>query len=133
MSALRAMICHRHRLVMLLVAMTLALKMAVPAGFMPVSVDSRIVVSLCSGTGPATMVLTIPQKGQTEKGDHRGKDDAPCAFSALSAPSLSGAHALLLAAAILFIMVLGVRPSGPRETPTATYLRPPLRGPPQTV
>lgn len=58
----------------------LLMRTLVPAGFMPTLQDGRMVVQLCTGTGPATMVLdlgkTTPAPGDKHDGDH-----GPCAFS----------------------------------------------------
>ena len=62
-------------------AMLLALLMrvAVPAGFMTTSVDGKLVVQLCTGTGPATMTLDIGKDAPAP--DKHKAADSPCAFS----------------------------------------------------
>tara|TARA_R110000868_G_scaffold212918_3_gene462808 strand:- start:7069 stop:7473 length:405 start_codon:yes stop_codon:yes gene_type:complete len=113
-------------------ALALLMKIVMPAGFMPTVSNGQIVVSICSGTGPMTMVMTIPGLGQEKsEGDgHHGKAEQPCAFSGLSAPSLAAADPILLAAAILFVLALGTRPMALPASTAPSYLRPPLRGPP---
>ncbi len=63
------------------VAMLLALLMrvAVPAGFMPMSLDGKLIVQLCTGTGPATMMLDIGK--DIPAPDKHKAGDSPCAFS----------------------------------------------------
>lgn len=107
------------------------MKIVVPSGFMPTISNGRIVVSVCSGIGPTTMVMTIP--GLEHKSDsegHQGKAEQPCAFAGLSTPSLAAADPFLLAAAILFVLALGMRPLVLPTSTAPPYLRPPLRGPP---
>jgi hypothetical protein len=113
-------------------ALALMMKIVMPSGFMPTISNGQIVVSICSGTGPMTMVMTIPglEHGKSDGGGHQGKAEQPCAFAGLSAPSLAAADPILLALAILFVLALGMRPLAlPVSTPPP-YLRPPLRGPP---
>ncbi len=47
--------------------------------------------------------------------------------------SLAGADALLLAAALAFILALGFAPATAPRPRRAVWLRPPLRGPPLTA
>ena len=54
-------------------------------------------------------------------------------FAGLSAPSLAAADLVLLAAAILFVMALGMRAVASLEAPASLHLRPYLRGPPATA
>lgn len=106
------------------------MKIVMPSGFMPTISDGQIVVSVCSGMGPVTMTLAVPGMHDKSNRDGHGKAEQPCAFAGLSTPSLAAADPILLAAAILFVLMLGMRPLA---MPTATappYLRPPLRGPP---
>ncbi|WP_082462711.1 DUF2946 family protein [Sphingobium sp. Leaf26] len=108
------------------------MKLAVPAGFMPAVSNGQIVVSLCSSAGPVKMVLAVPglKHGKSDDGHHRGTAEQPCAFASLSAPLLAAADAILLAAALLFVLALGMRPLVLSAAMALPYLRPPLRGPP---
>ncbi len=113
-------------------ALALVMKIVIPAGYMPTVSNGQIVVSICSGTGPMTMVMTIPglDHGKSDGDDHQRKAEQPCAFSGLSAPSLAAAAPILLAAVILFVLALGTRPLALPASTAQPYLRPPLRGPP---
>lgn len=116
----------------MLVTCVLFAKVIIPSGFMPVATSHGIVISICSGTGPMTMVMNIPglEHGKSDSDGHHGKTEQPCAFSGLSAPSLAAADPILLAAAILFVLALGMRPLRLQSSTALPYLRPPLRGPP---
>lgn len=107
------------------------MKVLVPAGYMPSVSAGSITIELCSGYGPQKMVAAM--SGMThhpeKKGEH-GKAEIPCAFAALSAPSLAGADPLLLALAIAFIVATVFRIGRPTAVSTPAFLRPPLRGPP---
>lgn len=131
MHRLRRLVLANRHFACAILALALVMKIVVPAGFMPTVSDGRIVISICSGTGPTTMVVTIPglEQDKPDGGKH-GKADQPCAFAGLSAPSLAAADPILLAAAILFVLALGMRPLPLPAATASPYLRPPLRGPP---
>ncbi|UZK67451.1 hypothetical protein [Sphingomonas sp. M1-B02] len=114
-------------LLLLIVGAALALRIAVPAGFMPMLDDGRMIVGLCGGNGPARMVMEIPGLEHKSAGLQA---EGGCAFSDLSLPSLAGAHRIPLAALIVFLLALGLD-FAVAPAPGATLrLRPPLRGPP---
>jgi hypothetical protein len=123
----------RHRLLTAwLVAVALLMKILVPAGYMASVSAGSITIELCSGYGPQKIFVAMP--GMThhpdQKGEH-GKAEMPCAFSGLSAPSLTGADPLLLTVAIAFVILTVFRIAARPTLPGApSYLRPPLRGPP---
>lgn len=115
-----------------ILALALLMKLVTPAGFMPAVSDGRIVVSMCSASGPTTIVMTIPglEHGKSEGDGNRGNAESPCAFAGLSAPSLAAADPDVLAAAIRFVLAIGVRAVSFPAAADPPYLRPPLRGPP---
>ncbi|MDX3911249.1 MAG: hypothetical protein QHC67_15735 [Sphingobium sp.] len=134
MQAIRRLVFDNPKLAGFVLALALALKLVVSAGYMPVISGGQFIVSICSGTGPVTMVMTIPGTGQEKKGGEQpGKAEQPCAFASLSAPLLAAADPLLLASAILFVLALGLRVVVPLATVAPPYLRPPLRGPPSLI
>lgn len=131
MPLLRRLALNNRMLAGALIALALAMKLLVPSGFMPAVADGRIIVSLCSGAGPAKMVMPLPGMEHGKSGDSQhGKSEQPCAFSGFSAPSLAAADPVLLALAILFVMALASCRLARRSTAAPSYLRPPLRGPP---
>jgi len=115
-------------------ACALAMKILVPAGFMPVVSEGRVTIEICGGIVPVQKVMA-PMMTMPGMAHHSGKSDhqereIPCAFSGLTAPSLAAVDPVLLAIAIAFIvgLVFGVRTAVPIAA--QAYLRPPLRGPP---
>lgn len=137
---------HRH-LAGLLFALALAMKLAVPGGYMPMVVDGRIVVAWCAGVMPppaeTTMAMAaekpMPMAGMAhgtvdhgEREDDAHHDQAPpvCPFATLAAPALAAVDAMLLAAAILFAMVRALRLPPLPLAAAAPRLRPPSRAPP---
>lgn len=131
MHRLRRLVLANRPFACAVLALALLMKIVIPTGFMPTMSNGQIVVSVCSGMGPATMIMTIPGLEHKSDGDdHRSKAEQPCAFAGLSAPSLAAADTLLLAAAILFVLALGMRPLVLPASTAPPYLRPPLRGPP---
>ena len=132
MHRLRNLVLANRPFACAVLALALMMKLVMPAGYMPTVSSGQIIVSICSGTGPMTMVMTIPglEHGKSEGDGHQGKTEQPCAFSGLNAPSLAAADPVLLAAAILFVLALGMRPLVLPASTAPPYLRPPLRGPP---
>src|SRR3546814_12771157 len=83
------------------------LKVLVPAGFMPTVSSGTILVQLCSGQGPQTVMMELPgRSGDHDPADHK-QADMPCAFSGLSSPALAAADPILLALAIALILAIG--------------------------
>jgi hypothetical protein len=96
--------------------------------------SQALTVEIChDGMGEAAAgQLIIPAKGDT--GEPSGKQaKGECPFTALSMASLSGADTALLAAALAFILALGLAPVRRTLPRRIHYLRPPLRGPPATA
>lgn len=134
MSSLRAF-GHRYaQLTLVLVVLSLAVKALVPAGYMISFAGERfLTVTICadaSGT-PKQMRIAIPDKNE-KGGDHSEAADKsqPCAFSGLGHAALGGADPLLLAAALAFILLVGLAPLRAPPARDIPFLRPPLRGPP---
>ncbi|MBM3927577.1 MAG: hypothetical protein FJ335_03835 [Sphingomonadales bacterium] len=134
MTALRRLFRLHPGIAVAIVALALAMKLLVPAGFMPTIADGRIVVSICTGAGPTTAMMEMPGMAHHAP-DAPAKSDptagAPCAFAGLASPSLAAVDPLLLAVAILVAMALASRPIIPPPAPVRPHVRPPLRGPPR--
>ena len=134
MTRLRALTRKHAQLTLVLLALVLALKALLPAGFMLSATGERILtVTICadaSGT-PRQMQIAIPDKegaaGDASKAADIGQ---PCAFSGLGHAALSGTDPVLLAAALTFILLLGYAPPSALPLRDLAFLRPPLRGPP---
>lgn len=131
MRGMRHLFRRHAGLAWLVVMLALAMKLLVPAGFMPVLGTNGVTIVICSGSGPMTMTMAMPGMA-TPGGDHDApaKHDAPCAFAGLAAPSLGGADVIQLAIALAAILALGVLFTPLAQRPVWAFLRPPLRGPP---
>lgn len=136
MHGLRRLSRTHHRIAILIALLLVAMRLAVPVGFMPAVQDGRLTVVVCSGTDPAASIeITIPGAATGEQrsdGDDHGKrfDAAPCAFAGLALPMLGAVDPILLLAALLFALAL---PRALEARPLSSQrarLRPPLRGPP---
>ncbi|MBS0255010.1 MAG: hypothetical protein JSS36_07345 [Proteobacteria bacterium] len=130
MSRLRVLALHHRRLAALLLAMALALRVLVPAGFMPGG-DGQLAMKICADQGSA-ITLLVPLKG----GDHdkgAAKADAPCAFAALGHGLTGAADPLVLAVALAFILALGFAPARTPRVPAWPHRTPPALGPPHTA
>lgn len=132
---MRALIHGNPRAAILVVLLALSMKALIPSGFMVAGGTKSIVVTICNGgDGEATQtIMEIPTKGSPldSKMDHaKGKEGGQCSFSSLSMAALGGVDAPLLALALAFILLLGLRPAARLPFQRAHYLQPPLRGPP---
>lgn len=129
MQPLRAFFLHHRRMAALLIALTLAMKALVPAGFM-LGGDSRVItVQICADAlgQQITQKIVLPS---SHSGEEKAKSDSPCHFTALSHAMLGGADPVLLALALVFILALGFAPVLAPAPRRIAFLRPPLRGPP---
>jgi hypothetical protein len=129
MQLLRAFFLHHRRMAALLIALALAMKALVPAGFM-LGHDSRVItVQICADAlgQQITQKIVLPS---SHSGDDKAKSDSPCHFTALGHAMLGGADPVLLALALVFILALGFAPVLAPAPRRIAFLRPPLRGPP---
>lgn len=126
MTAFRHLLAQRHVAVLLCVA-ALVLKLLVPTGYMIAADHGRIAISVCPGMVAAH--ADMPGHGKTA--DHPAPEQ-PCAFAGLSAAALGSVDAVLLAAAIAFVMVAAFGEIAAPRTVAPPHLRPPPRGPPAT-
>lgn len=125
-ARMRSVRASRRRLLTLLLLPVLALRVLVPAGFMPVVEGGELRMVVC----PDAMHLPEPGHGHHGHENHGGEDDQPpargmgkCPFAntGSSAPPVQFAATLAMPApafAFLAPLAEGVRPSAgpPRET-----------------
>jgi hypothetical protein len=125
----------RHLAVTILVVMAaLCMKIVSPTGFMIGQNSKVLTVQICDEAfGNHTLKhLVIPMEdGGSESGHKQGKGECP--FASLSMASMAGADPSLLALALAFILALAFAPARIPAPKRASYLRPPLRGPPALV
>lgn len=131
MERLRALIVERRRWWSLLVACSLAVRLIVPAGFMPALDGGRITLQICSGMASTETMATMPTM-------HHGKSDlpaksrieTPCAFAGMGVAALGTVDPVLLLAAVLFAFLIASRAVSQVLPAPPGRLRPPLRAPP---
>jgi hypothetical protein len=125
-------------LAVLLVTAALLVRLAVPAGFMPVP-GGGFAITICTGYGPlspATAVMPATPHAMSDMHHGNAGDDggsvvsSPCAFADLAMPALSAADPVLLAAALLFILAAALVRAPDLPVRAYSRVRPPLRGPP---
>lgn len=134
MEALRRLILRRPACAAVLLAAALALRLLVPAGFMPGEVDGGIRLVLCPAAGPIA-APAMAMAGMHHGDPHQQRDaqhgaEAPCAYAGLSLAPLTPVDPLLLAAALAFVMAVALIRAAQRPPRPAPFWRPPLRGPP---
>lgn len=134
MASLRALTRRNARLTLVVVALVLAVKALVPAGYMIASTGERfLTVTICADASgvPKQMQIAIPSKDRKGSDHSETADKAqPCAFSGVGHAALGGADPVLLAAALAFILLVGFAPLTAPPARDIAFLRPPLRGPP---
>ncbi len=134
-TGLRALVRHHARLAALVLALAMAMKALVPAGYMIDTRTDYLTVIICSGTD-AHSTIKIPIERDSAPGeDHQGKSkgDSPCAFAGLGMAALGGADLPLLAAAIAFVLALGFAPVRLPPLRQVRHLLPPSHGPPALI
>ncbi|PKP89821.1 MAG: hypothetical protein CVT77_16865, partial [Alphaproteobacteria bacterium HGW-Alphaproteobacteria-16] len=103
----RGLILSHPRLAAALIALAVAMKVIIPAGFMPVADGGKIMVMVCTGMGQQQVEIDVPGMPAKEDGATRTAAQ-PCAFAGLADSMLPGADPVLLAGALAFILALGV-------------------------
>lgn len=134
MTSFRKLTRRNARLTLVLLALALAVKALVPAGFMiSATADRFLTVTICADASdtPRQMQIAISSHDDAD-GDHSETADKaqPCAFSGLGHAALGGTDPVLLASALAFILLIGFAPRPAPPARDIPFLRPPLRGPP---
>ena len=135
MHGLRRFLLRHRGLALAALLLALAVRALVPAGYMvgQGAGAKTFFVTLCTdGMGPRQSIeISVPMKeGAGDRQASHDKSDSPCAFSSLGMAALGGADPVLLAAALAFILLIGLTPQRAVPVRRAARLRPPLRAPP---
>jgi hypothetical protein len=121
---------ERHRLTFILLACALAVRMLVPAGWMPAAGGGPLAIEPCPAADASPIIAMAGHHHDARHHSHKAQHDGDCAFAPLS----SGFAASDQPAALLTKMpVAAARPHIPAELFFATgppALPPPARGPP---
>ncbi|MBA3055476.1 MAG: hypothetical protein FP826_11205 [Sphingomonadales bacterium] len=131
MTSVRAFLLNHRRFAALLIALALCMKVALPAGFMLGTGSMQLTIEICNSQGqPVLSQIAVPLDGKSAPGQAQHKGSSDCPFSALSMATMAGADALLIGAALAFIIALGFAPVASAPLLRIPFLSPPLRGPP---
>lgn len=135
MQALRALVHRRRLLAMLLVVCALAIKAAVPAGYMLGQHGRVLTVEICADASGAALTkqIVVPSSNASDKAGEHGKASPACPYAALGFAALGGADAALLALALAFILALGFVPGPAAPLRRLPRILPPQRGPPSSA
>ncbi|MFM9827463.1 MAG: DUF2946 family protein [Sphingomonas sp.] len=130
MRILRRLALRYQKVAALLLAAALAIRIIVPAGFMPTQTAAGIEIAICSGQGP--MQIVIGSDGVPRPADHHEGSDVSghCAFAATGLAMLSPIAPDLHLASVAFAMVRALAPKVVPSIVDQTRRRPPLRAPP---
>ena len=133
MSLMRT-ILHRYRIMaFVVIALALAMKALVPAGYMVDSASKALTIRVCADAQLTSTVLDIVVPMKSEPAGKHSKAQDACPYTALSLASLGGADPFQLALALLFILATGFTALALTAPRRIGYLRPPLRGPPALI
>ena len=133
MAPLRLLLRSHRVAFLLLLACTLAVRMLVPTGFMPVVADGTITVAVCPGAQPvATGTHSMVGMHHDDSGKH-GKADMPCVYAGLGQAAVGSVPPALVAAALAFAFLLASQAATRQRWAMPARLRPPLRAPPLTI
>ncbi len=135
MGALRHFLLTRRYVALGVIVIALAIKALMPGGFMLETQGHVLTVAVCAdASGGRVSAREIVILGKPAgNAAAQAKAGEGCAFSALSMAGLSGTDPALLALAIAFILLLGVRRAVAARLAPARRIRPPLRAPPVFV
>jgi hypothetical protein len=114
----------------LLIVLTLALRIAIPAGFMPTMSSGTLTVTACNGASTMTTDVEIPG---LKKGADDHQTQSRCAFADLALPWLGAVDPIQLAIALAFIMAAAFVAAPVFRLRRERHAWPPLRGPPLTA
>lgn len=135
MGTIRAFLLQHRAMAFAVVALALAMKALVPAGYMIGTQSKVLTILVCNETPNATHEsardIVVPVKG--DGAGKQARADGTCPFSGLGFAGLPGTDPIQLALALAFILATGfvaVKPAAPTR---AQHLRPPLRGPPALI
>lgn len=122
----------RHRsIAVLLIACAMALRLAVPAGFMPSAARGRIVVVLCGDAGATRLALdTRGEHENNQPQDGHRLAETPCLFAGLGSLALASVDELVVDVAPLFEAEIATWVIRRALKPVSRSVRPPVRGPP---
>jgi len=132
MNCLRAFFLRHRAMAFAVIALAMAMKALIPAGYMVGGDTHTLTVRICDGYADAAAPVAIAIKGHGDAGK-TAPDHQACPFSGPGHAGLTGADPILLAVALAFILLLGFAApvfAGPRPL---SRLRPPLRAPPALI
>ncbi|WP_093665676.1 hypothetical protein [Sphingomonas gellani] len=155
MQRLRRLATIHRSAAVWLVVLTLAARMLVPGGYMPMPTSEGLRILPCDGWAGASMTMAgmaqdaaradhagMPGHAMTSpaspakqpgKADAPTRSEVPCPFAGLAMPSLGGADPVLLVLAIGFIVAAALRIVEHSPRAAAIRPRPPSQAPPHTA
>lgn len=130
MAALRTLLRDHFRLAIVLVVLALAVKAAIPTGYMIGSQGKSLTILVCGDASGDHLAkqITIPTKA-----DGQAKTSESCPYASLSFASLDAGLPHFIALAIAFLLLLGFAPVRIPVLAGFAHIRPPMRGPPALI
>lgn len=129
MAALRHASMIRKGWLALACALALAVRMLVPAGYMPTQVGGLPAITICDGTGDQMAMAAMPGM-PVKHGDHGSQSSGSCPFGIAAMAWLGSVDAIVLIAPVALPFVVGQIMGQPSPRVRTARLRPPAQGPP---
>ncbi|BBC72059.1 conserved hypothetical protein [Altererythrobacter sp. B11] len=131
MQRLRNCLLLHGRLAALLVAVALALKLLIPAGYMITPAAGGVAtITICSASTGTVDLRGIAVPLRDDGGKGQAHKQGSCNFTALAKAAAGGAALPLLVLSLSFALLLQSAPVPLPALLRLARLRPPLRGPP---
>ena len=108
----------------------MAMRLLVPGGYMPEADRGALTVTICDGAAGRQLAMAIPRLDGSHHQQSEHGNSAPCAFASLAGQAIAAADAVLLLAAIAYIVAHALRAPATAPYRAAPFLRPPPRAPP---
>ena len=108
-----------------LLAAVLAVRLLVPAGYMPVQDGARTTIMICSGMAAMQRSVALPGKHEPAK-----PGGGVCAFAGMGPLAAAGVAIAVVAATISFTLALRTAPPATPAVRRIARTRPPPIGPP---
>jgi hypothetical protein len=129
----RRLVLDHKWLMALLCLAAMTMKMLVPQGYMIGGDSKSLTVEICTEQGVIEQTIAIPMKQGSGKHNADDTSAKSCAFGGFSHSALDTIDPFLLAFAIAFIMLAGLRSPVLPPASLKRWLRPPPIGPPLTA
>ena len=108
--------------------LAVCLRLMAPVGWMPAASANGVIFTLCAVNGDQQ--IGTAKDGKPAAPDTASGHAGPCAFSGMGTPALADLPPAVALQIFALFLALGLAATPRLRLAAATWLRPPLRGPP---